>query len=59
MGFCRSGNGSIHIWNLNSRRAEKIFEGHSGSSVIWVSTLQSTDTLIRSGVRLYWSQCVV
>uniref|UniRef100_A0A3P8S059 Guanine nucleotide binding protein (G protein), beta polypeptide 1-like n=1 Tax=Amphiprion percula TaxID=161767 RepID=A0A3P8S059_AMPPE len=47
--FSGSGKGAIHIWNLNSRRAEKIVEGHSGSSVIWVSTLQSTDTLISQG----------
>lgn len=37
------------MWNLNNRRTEKILEGHSGSSVIWVSTLQSTDTLISQG----------
>lgn len=49
--FCRSAEGAIHIWNLNSRRAEKIIEGHSGSSVMWVSTLQSTEALIRSGGR--------
>uniref|UniRef100_A0A3B4TCR6 Guanine nucleotide binding protein (G protein), beta polypeptide 1-like n=1 Tax=Seriola dumerili TaxID=41447 RepID=A0A3B4TCR6_SERDU len=47
--FSGSGKGTIHIWNLNSRRAEKIVEGHSGSSVIWVSTLQSTDALISQG----------
>uniref|UniRef100_A0A3Q3XBA2 Uncharacterized protein n=1 Tax=Mola mola TaxID=94237 RepID=A0A3Q3XBA2_MOLML len=37
--FSGSGKGSIHIWNLNTRRALKIVEGHAGSSVIWVSTL--------------------
>uniref|UniRef100_A0A4W6EMS6 Guanine nucleotide binding protein (G protein), beta polypeptide 1-like n=1 Tax=Lates calcarifer TaxID=8187 RepID=A0A4W6EMS6_LATCA len=47
--FSGSGKGVIHIWNLNSRRAEKIVEGHSGSSVIWLSTLQSTDALISQG----------
>ncbi|KAM9392235.1 guanine nucleotide-binding protein subunit beta-like protein 1 [Pholidichthys leucotaenia] len=47
--FSGSAKGSIHIWNLNSRRALKVVEGHSGSSVIWVSTLQSTDTLISQG----------
>eukprot|EP00064_Thunnus_orientalis_P007355 superscaffoldBa00000810_g7375 len=46
--FSGSGKGAIHMWNLNNRRTEKILEGHSGSSVIWVSTLQSTDTLISS-----------
>ncbi|KAK2837661.1 hypothetical protein Q5P01_014873 [Channa striata] len=47
--FSGSGKGAIHIWNLNSRRAEKIIEGHSGSSVIWVSTLHSRETLISQG----------
>ncbi|KAM3867919.1 guanine nucleotide-binding protein subunit beta-like protein 1 [Diretmus argenteus] len=47
--FSGSGKGSVHIWNLNTRRAEKVVEGHSGNSVIWISTLQSTDALIRSG----------
>ncbi|XP_026177659.1 guanine nucleotide-binding protein subunit beta-like protein 1 isoform X2 [Mastacembelus armatus] len=47
--YSGSGKGAIHVWNLNSRRAEKIVEGHSGSSVIWVSTLQTTDTLISQG----------
>ncbi|XP_053181748.1 guanine nucleotide-binding protein subunit beta-like protein 1 [Scomber japonicus] len=46
--FSGSGKGAIHMWNLNNRRAEKILEGHSGSSVIWLST-QSTDTLISQG----------
>lgn len=47
LGFCRSEKGAIHIWNLNTRRAQKIIEGHSGSSILWVNTLQATDTLIR------------
>nr|XP_019949522.1 PREDICTED: guanine nucleotide-binding protein subunit beta-like protein 1 [Paralichthys olivaceus]XP_019949523.1 PREDICTED: guanine nucleotide-binding protein subunit beta-like protein 1 [Paralichthys olivaceus]XP_019949524.1 PREDICTED: guanine nucleotide-binding protein subunit beta-like protein 1 [Paralichthys olivaceus]XP_019949525.1 PREDICTED: guanine nucleotide-binding protein subunit beta-like protein 1 [Paralichthys olivaceus]XP_019949526.1 PREDICTED: guanine nucleotide-binding protei len=47
--FSGSGSGAIHIWNLNSRRAEKIVEGHSGSSVIWVNSLQSKDALISQG----------
>ncbi|KAF3696132.1 Guanine nucleotide-binding protein subunit beta-like protein 1 [Channa argus] len=47
--FSGSGKGAIHIWNLNSRRAEKIIDGHSGSSVIWVSTLHSRETLISQG----------
>ncbi|TKS77958.1 Guanine nucleotide-binding protein subunit beta-like protein 1 [Collichthys lucidus] len=46
--FSGSGKGAIHIWNLNTRRTEKIVEGHAGSSVIWVSRLQATDTLISS-----------
>ncbi|XP_028270480.1 guanine nucleotide-binding protein subunit beta-like protein 1 [Parambassis ranga] len=47
--FSGSGKGAIHIWNLNSRRAERILEGHSDSSVIWVNTLQSSDTFISQG----------
>lgn len=47
--FSGSGKGAIHIWNLNSRRAEKIVEGHSGNSVIWVNTLPTSDTLISQG----------
>ncbi|XP_017270031.1 guanine nucleotide-binding protein subunit beta-like protein 1 [Kryptolebias marmoratus] len=47
--FSGSEKGAVHIWNLNSRRAEKVVEAHSGSSVIWVSTLQSTDSLISQG----------
>ncbi|XP_042344054.1 guanine nucleotide-binding protein subunit beta-like protein 1 [Plectropomus leopardus] len=47
--FSGSGKGVIHMWNLNTRRAEKIVEGHSGSSVIWVNTLQGSKTLISQG----------
>ncbi|XP_029019118.1 guanine nucleotide-binding protein subunit beta-like protein 1 [Betta splendens] len=46
--FSGSGKGAIHVWNLNTRRAEKIIEAHSGSAVIWLSTL-STDALISQG----------
>ncbi|XP_030000425.1 guanine nucleotide-binding protein subunit beta-like protein 1 [Sphaeramia orbicularis] len=47
--FSGSGKGAIHIWNLNTRRPERIIEGHSGSSVIWVSTRESADNLISQG----------
>lgn len=47
--FSGSTKGAVHIWNLNTRRAEKIAEGHSGNSVIWVNKLQTTDTLISQG----------
>uniref|UniRef100_H3DH85 Guanine nucleotide binding protein (G protein), beta polypeptide 1-like n=1 Tax=Tetraodon nigroviridis TaxID=99883 RepID=H3DH85_TETNG len=47
--FSGSGKGQIHIWNLNTRRAQKILEGHSGNSVIWVNTLQTTSALISQG----------
>lgn len=47
--LCRSGKGAVHIWNLNTRRAEKFLDGHGGTSVIWVSTLQTAENLIRWG----------
>ncbi|CAJ1068393.1 guanine nucleotide-binding protein subunit beta-like protein 1 [Xyrichtys novacula] len=47
--YSGSGKGLIHVWNLNTRRAKKIVKGHSGNSIIWVSTLQSTDALISQG----------
>lgn len=47
--FSGSGKGAVHVWNLNTRRAEKVLEGHSGSSVIWLSSLQSRDNLISQG----------
>lgn len=47
--LCRSGKGAVHIWNLNTRRAEKVLDGHGGTSVIWVSTLQTAENLLRWG----------
>uniref|UniRef100_G3PI31 Guanine nucleotide binding protein (G protein), beta polypeptide 1-like n=1 Tax=Gasterosteus aculeatus aculeatus TaxID=481459 RepID=G3PI31_GASAC len=47
--FSGSGKGAIHVWNLNTRRAEKTVEGHSGHSVVWVGTLRETDALISQG----------
>lgn len=47
--FSGSGKGAIHIWNLNTRRPEKVIEGHSGNSVIWVNTLKSGQNLISQG----------
>uniref|UniRef100_A0A2I4C276 Guanine nucleotide-binding protein subunit beta-like protein 1 n=1 Tax=Austrofundulus limnaeus TaxID=52670 RepID=A0A2I4C276_AUSLI len=47
--FSGSENGAVHIWNLNSRRPVKVVEAHTGSSVIWVSTLQSTGSLLSQG----------
>ncbi|KAJ8285990.1 hypothetical protein GJAV_G00033230 [Gymnothorax javanicus] len=47
--FSGSGKGAIHVWNLNTRRSEKVLEGHGGSSVIWLETPSSHDTLISQG----------
>lgn len=44
-----SSKGAIHIWNLNTRRPEKVIEGHSGNSVIWVNSLHSAQQLISQG----------
>ncbi|XP_062399070.1 guanine nucleotide-binding protein subunit beta-like protein 1 [Sardina pilchardus] len=46
--FSGSTKGAVHIWNLNTRRPEKVLEGHRGSSVIWVSTL-SRETVLSQG----------
>ncbi|XP_059404674.1 guanine nucleotide-binding protein subunit beta-like protein 1 [Carassius carassius] len=37
--YSGSGKGAIHMWNLTTRRAERILESHSGNSVIWLYTL--------------------
>ncbi|XP_064209825.1 guanine nucleotide-binding protein subunit beta-like protein 1 isoform X3 [Anguilla rostrata] len=47
--FSGSGKGAIHVWNLTTRRAEKVLEGHGGASVIWLDTLGSRDALISQG----------
>nr|XP_061804333.1 guanine nucleotide-binding protein subunit beta-like protein 1 [Nerophis lumbriciformis] len=47
--FSGSGKGAIHVWNLINRRPERIIQGHSGSSVIWINTLPWEDTLISQG----------
>uniref|UniRef100_A0A8C6TLE3 Guanine nucleotide binding protein (G protein), beta polypeptide 1-like n=1 Tax=Neogobius melanostomus TaxID=47308 RepID=A0A8C6TLE3_9GOBI len=47
--FSGSGKGAIHIWNLSTRRPEKVIEGHTGHSVIWVNTLESGQCLISQG----------
>ncbi|KAM6965582.1 guanine nucleotide-binding protein subunit beta-like protein 1 isoform 1-T1 [Aplochiton taeniatus] len=47
--YSGSGKGTVHVWNLTTRRAEKVLEGHSGNSVIWLNTLASRDALISQG----------
>ncbi|XP_068167805.1 guanine nucleotide-binding protein subunit beta-like protein 1 isoform X2 [Antennarius striatus] len=47
--FSGSAKGAIHVWNLNTRRAHQIVEGHAGSSITWVSTLQEVNALISQG----------
>ncbi|KAL0979213.1 hypothetical protein UPYG_G00182210 [Umbra pygmaea] len=47
--FSGSCQGSVNVWNLITRRAEKVLDGHSGGSVIWLNTLHSKDALISQG----------
>ncbi|XP_034152513.1 guanine nucleotide-binding protein subunit beta-like protein 1 isoform X2 [Esox lucius] len=47
--FSGSAQGSVHVWNLITRRAGKVLDGHSGASVIWLNTLLSRDSLISQG----------
>uniref|UniRef100_A0A3B4AIP7 Uncharacterized protein n=1 Tax=Periophthalmus magnuspinnatus TaxID=409849 RepID=A0A3B4AIP7_9GOBI len=47
--FSGSGKGAIHMYNLNTRRPERVIEGHSGNSVIWLNTIQSEQKLISQG----------
>ncbi|KAJ8380215.1 hypothetical protein SKAU_G00009930 [Synaphobranchus kaupii] len=47
--FSGSGKGAVHVWNLTTRRAENVLEGHGGASVIWLDTLRSSGALISQG----------
>uniref|UniRef100_A0A3B3SGH3 Guanine nucleotide binding protein (G protein), beta polypeptide 1-like n=1 Tax=Paramormyrops kingsleyae TaxID=1676925 RepID=A0A3B3SGH3_9TELE len=47
--FSGSAKGTIHQWNLTTRRPERTLDGHSGASVIWLKTLGSRETLISQG----------
>ncbi|KAG7263253.1 hypothetical protein CRUP_004747 [Coryphaenoides rupestris] len=47
--FSGSAKGSVHVWNLDTRRAERVLDGHAGNSVIWVNTLPSTGALLSQG----------
>ncbi|XP_040272262.1 guanine nucleotide-binding protein subunit beta-like protein 1 [Bufo bufo] len=47
--FSGSSIGEIHLWNLNTRRAETVLNGHGGKSVFWIHTLPSRDRLISQG----------
>uniref|UniRef100_A0A8D0BRS3 G protein subunit beta 1 like n=2 Tax=Salvator merianae TaxID=96440 RepID=A0A8D0BRS3_SALMN len=46
--FSGSSNGLIHIWSLKTRRVEKALDGHSGKSVLWLSTLCSRKNFLLS-----------
>uniref|UniRef100_A0A8B9HVJ1 Guanine nucleotide binding protein (G protein), beta polypeptide 1-like n=1 Tax=Astyanax mexicanus TaxID=7994 RepID=A0A8B9HVJ1_ASTMX len=47
--YSGSGKGSVHVWNLNTRRAETVLDGHNGASVIWIRTVRATDTFLSQG----------
>uniref|UniRef100_A0A8C1ZRA2 Guanine nucleotide binding protein (G protein), beta polypeptide 1-like n=1 Tax=Cyprinus carpio TaxID=7962 RepID=A0A8C1ZRA2_CYPCA len=40
--YSGSGKGAIHLWNLTTRRAERILESHAGNSVIWLHTFKDS-----------------
>ncbi|KAL2092200.1 hypothetical protein ACEWY4_011998 [Coilia grayii] len=46
--FSGSAKGAVHIWNLDTRRSENVLDGHGGSSVIWVDTL-NRETVLSQG----------
>ncbi|XP_069820139.1 guanine nucleotide-binding protein subunit beta-like protein 1 [Dendropsophus ebraccatus] len=47
--FSGSSSGKIHVWNLNTRRAEAILNGHGGKSVSWIQMLPDSDKLMSQG----------
>ncbi|XP_062874354.1 guanine nucleotide-binding protein subunit beta-like protein 1 [Trichomycterus rosablanca] len=47
--YSGSETGLVHVWNLNTRRTERVLDGHAGSSVLWVRTVCSTNTLLSQG----------
>ncbi|TRY60270.1 hypothetical protein DNTS_030940 [Danionella cerebrum] len=48
--YSGSGKGAVHVWNLNTRRAEQVLESHNGNSVIWLDTFDgSRSSLISQG----------
>ncbi|XP_051829174.1 guanine nucleotide-binding protein subunit beta-like protein 1 [Antechinus flavipes] len=47
--FSGSLSGLIHVWNLQTRRADAILDGHAGQSVYWVKTLGDQNLLLSQG----------
>lgn len=49
--------GKIHIWNLKTRRADVVLEGHAGQRVLWLQALNWESFLSqgRDGQILRWS----
>ncbi|XP_077149512.1 guanine nucleotide-binding protein subunit beta-like protein 1 [Ranitomeya variabilis] len=47
--FSGSSSGEIHVWNLSTRRAETVLNGHSGKSVFWLQTLPDRERLMSQG----------
>ncbi|MBN3298904.1 GNB1L protein, partial [Amia calva] len=47
--FSGSANGCVQVWSLTTRRAERVMEGHTGASVLWLQTLGSPHVLVSQG----------
>ncbi|XP_072000590.1 guanine nucleotide-binding protein subunit beta-like protein 1 isoform X2 [Engystomops pustulosus] len=47
--FSGSSIGEIHVWNLNTRRAESVLDGHGGKSIFWVHNLTDRERLMSQG----------
>ncbi|XP_075688555.1 guanine nucleotide-binding protein subunit beta-like protein 1 isoform X1 [Rhinoderma darwinii] len=47
--FSGSSSGQIHVWNLSTRRAEAVLNGHGGRSVVWIHTLSDRDRIMSQG----------
>ncbi|KAG9487517.1 hypothetical protein GDO78_007397 [Eleutherodactylus coqui] len=47
--FSGSSIGEIHVWNLSTRRAESVLNGHGGNSVFWIHTLPDRERLMSQG----------
>ncbi|XP_028852972.1 guanine nucleotide-binding protein subunit beta-like protein 1 [Denticeps clupeoides] len=46
--FSGSSNGAVHIWDLTTRRSQKVLKGHADSSILWLDSL-SRENLISQG----------
>ncbi|NP_001013526.1 guanine nucleotide-binding protein subunit beta-like protein 1 [Danio rerio] len=46
--YSGSGKGAVHVWNLSTRRAERVLESHAGNSVIWLNTFNNSRSCLIS-----------
>lgn len=47
--FSGSSSGTIHVWNLSTRRAETVLNGHGGKSIFWIHTSSDRNRLMSQG----------